>query len=49
MNLSYFIAKRLATSKKYKNSVSAPIIKIAISAVAISVVMMLVSIATGLG
>lgn len=49
MNVSYFIAKRLATSKKYKNSVSAPIIKIAISAVAISVVMMLVSIATGLG
>lgn len=49
MNLSYFIAKRLATSKKYKNSVSAPIIKIAISAVAISVVMMLVSIATGMG
>lgn len=49
MNVSYFIAKRLATSKKYKNSVSAPIIKIAVSAVAISVVMMLVSIATGLG
>lgn len=49
MNVSYFIAKRLATSKKYKNSVSAPIIKIAIAAVAISVVMMLVSVATGLG
>lgn len=49
MNLSYFIAKRLATSKKYKNSVSAPIIKIAVAAVAISVVMMLVSVATGLG
>jgi len=49
LNVSYFIAKRLATSKKYKNSVSAPIIKIAIAAVAISVVMMLVSVATGLG
>ena len=49
MNLSYFIAKRLATSKKYKNSVSAPIIKIAVAAVAISVIMMLVSVATGLG
>lgn len=49
LNLSYFIAKRLATSKKYKNSVSAPIIKIAVAAVAISVVMMLVSVATGLG
>lgn len=49
MNLSYFIAKRLAASKKYKNSVSAPIIKIAVAAVAISIVMMLVSVATGLG
>ena len=49
MNLSYFIAKRLATSKKYKNSVSAPIIKIAIAAVVISVVMMLIAVATGLG
>lgn len=49
LNLSYFIAKRLATSKKYKNSVSAPIIKIAVAAVAISVVMMLISVATGLG
>lgn len=49
MNVSYFIAKRLATSKKYKNSVSAPIIKIAIAAVVISVVMMLISVATGLG
>lgn len=49
MNLSYFIAKRLAASKKYKNSVSAPIIKIAVAAVAISIVMMLVSVATGMG
>jgi len=49
LNVSYFIAKRLATSKKYKNSVSAPIIKIAIAAVVISVVMMLISVATGLG
>lgn len=49
MNVSYFIAKRLATSKKYKNSVSAPIIKIGIAAVVISVVMMLISVATGLG
>lgn len=49
VNLSYFIAKRLAASKKYKNSVSAPIIKIAVAAVAISIVMMLVSVATGLG
>lgn len=49
MNVSYFIAKRLAVSKKYKSSVSAPIIKIAVVAVAISVIMMLVAVATGIG
>ena len=49
MKLEYFISKRLVTSKEYKNSVSAPIMKIAVIAVAISTIMMLVSIATGLG
>lgn len=49
MNLEYFIAKRLITSKDYKSSISAPIIKIAISAIAIGIVMMLVSVATGIG
>ncbi len=49
MNLSYFIAQRLATTKKYKNSVSAPIIKIAVVAVSISIIMMLISVATGMG
>ncbi|TQI70081.1 lipoprotein-releasing system permease protein [Gramella sp. Hel_I_59] len=49
MNFEYFIVKRLISAKKYKNSISAPIIKIAITAIAIGVVMMLVSFATGLG
>ena len=49
MNLEYFIAKRLITSKDYKSSISAPIIKIAISAIAIGMVMMIVSVATGIG
>ena len=49
MNLEYFIAKRLITSKDYKSSISAPIIKIAISAIAIGMVMMIVSVATGMG
>ncbi|MGO4819607.1 ABC transporter permease [Flavobacterium sp. W22_SRS_FP1] len=49
MNLEYFIAKRLITAKDYKSSISAPIIKIAISAIAIGMVMMIVSIATGIG
>jgi lipoprotein-releasing system permease protein len=49
LNLEYFIAKRLITAKDYKSSISAPIIKIAISAIAIGMIMMIVSIATGIG
>ena len=49
MNLEYFIAKRLITAKDYKSSISAPIIKIAIAAIAIGMVMMIVSVATGIG
>ena len=49
MNLEYFIAKRLIKGKEHKISISAPIIKIAIAAIAIGVIMMLVAIATGGG
>ncbi|OMQ12814.1 ABC transporter permease [[Flexibacter] sp. ATCC 35103] len=49
MNLEYFIARRLITAKDYKSSISAPIIKIAISAIAIGIIMMIVSVATGIG
>ena len=49
MNLEYFIAKRLISAKDYKSSISAPIIKIAISAIAIGMIMMIVSVATGMG
>ncbi len=49
MNLEYFIAKRLITAKGRKSTISAPIIKIAIAAIAIGMVMMIVSIATGIG
>ena len=49
LNLEYFIAKRLITAKSRKSSISAPIIKIAISAIAIGMVMMIVSVATGIG
>ncbi|MFM9988882.1 ABC transporter permease [Flavobacterium sp.] len=49
MNLEYFIANRLITSKNNKSSISAPIIKIAITAIAIGMIMMIVSIATGTG
>lgn len=49
MNLEYFIAKRLIVSKSYKSSVSSPIIKIAILAIALSILMMVISVATGIG
>lgn len=49
MNLEYFIAKRLISSKDRKSSISAPIIKIAIAAIAIGMIMMIVSVATGIG
>ncbi|EMY82162.1 lipoprotein release ABC transporter, permease protein LolE [Psychroflexus gondwanensis ACAM 44] len=49
MNFEYFISKRLVTKSDYKSSISAPIIKIAISAITIGVVMMFIAIATGFG
>ena len=49
MNLDYFIAKRLIVSKSYKSNVSSPIIKIAILAIALSIFMMIISVATGIG
>jgi lipoprotein-releasing system permease protein len=49
LNLEHFIAKRLITTKDHKSSISAPIIKIAIAAIALGIIMMIVSIATGIG
>lgn len=49
MNFELFIAKRIIGSKSYKSSVSAPIIKIGIAAIAIGIIVMLIAIATGLG
>ncbi len=49
MNLEYFIARRLTRAKDHKSNISSPIIKIAIAAIAIGVVMMIVSVATGIG
>lgn len=49
MNLEYFIAHRLVTAKNHKSSISAPIIKIAIIAIAIGIVMMIIAVATGVG
>jgi lipoprotein-releasing system permease protein len=51
INLNYelFIAKRIITGKKYKNSISWPIIKIAITAIALGIIIMLIAVATGAG
>jgi lipoprotein-releasing system permease protein len=49
VNFEFFIARRIIASKDYKSSISAPIIKIAITAIALGIIMMLVSIATGVG
>jgi lipoprotein-releasing system permease protein len=49
LNLEYFIAKRLIAAKSYKSSISSPIIKIAIAAIAIGIIMMIMAVATGVG
>ena len=49
MNFEFFIARRIIAAKDYKSSISAPIIKIAITAIAMGLIMMLISIATGVG
>jgi lipoprotein-releasing system permease protein len=49
LKLEYFIAKRLITAKDFKSSISSPIINIAIAAIAIGMIMMIVSVATGVG
>lgn len=49
MKISLFIAKRIIGSKSYKNSVSAPIIKIGIFAITIGLIAMHIAIGTGVG
>ena len=49
MNYELFIAKRIIAAKKYKSSISSPIIKIAIIAIALGLIIMMIAIATGIG
>jgi len=49
LNFELFIAKRIIAAKQYKSSVSSPIIKIAVLAIALGMIMMLVSVATSIG
>lgn len=49
MNYELFIAKRIIAAKKYKSSISSPIIKIAIIAISLGMIIMMIAIATGIG
>lgn len=49
MNYELFLAKRIITAKQHKSSVSSSIIKIAIAAIALGIIIMMISIATGVG
>ena len=49
MNYELFIAKRIIAAKHHKSSVSSPIIKIAIAAIALGIIIMLITIATTFG
>ncbi|MFD2565810.1 ABC transporter permease [Pseudotenacibaculum haliotis] len=49
MNYELFVAKRIIAGKEYKSSISSPIIKIAITAIALGIIIMMISVATGAG
>ena len=49
MKFEFFIAKRIIDTKSYKSSVSGPIIKIGITAIALSLVVMLIAVSTNRG
>jgi lipoprotein-releasing system permease protein len=49
LNFEYFISKKLIATKGYKSKVSSPIIKIAVVAISIGIVMMILAFGTGLG
>ncbi|WP_298286549.1 FtsX-like permease family protein [uncultured Lutibacter sp.] len=49
MNYELFIAKRIVAAKEYKSSISSPIIKIAIVAISLGVIIMMIAMATGIG
>ncbi len=49
MNYELFIAKRIVSAKRYKGSISSPIIKIAIIAISLGMIIMMVTVATGFG
>lgn len=49
LNYELFIAKRIIVGKEYKNSISSPIIKIAVTAIALGIIIMLIAVAISAG
>ncbi len=49
MNYELFIAKRIIAGKEYKNSISSPIIKIAVTAISLGMIIMLIAVAVASG
>jgi len=49
LNYELFIAKRIIAAKEYKSSISSPIIKIAIVAISLGIIIMMIAMATGIG
>jgi lipoprotein-releasing system permease protein len=49
LNYELFLAKRFTASKKHKSSISSPIIKIAITAISLGILLMLITLSTGVG
>jgi len=49
LNYELFIAKRIIAAKEYKSSISSPIIKIAIVAISLGIIIMMIAMATGVG
>tara|TARA_B100001939_G_scaffold347842_1_gene370892 strand:+ start:1516 stop:2751 length:1236 start_codon:yes stop_codon:yes gene_type:complete len=49
LSFEHFLSKKILSARAYKNSISAPIIKIGVSAIAISVIVMIISVGIGTG
>lgn len=49
MNYELFVAKRIISGKERKSSISSPIIKIAITAISLGIIIMMIAVATGAG
>ncbi len=49
MNYELFVAKRIISGKEHKSSISSPIIKIAIAAISLGLIIMMIAVATGAG